>query len=77
MAKSFARIFFLAMWDCRSVCDRTGRGEDELKLIWGLILSEAKVTPNFTPLPSVMLQILQDGGLAAHVQKHGDLQLDT
>jgi 3-isopropylmalate/(R)-2-methylmalate dehydratase small subunit len=44
----------------------------------GRILNKTQnVTLEFSPLPPVMLQILQDGGLAAHVQKHGDLKLDT
>lgn len=28
------------------------------------------------PLPPVMMQILRDGGLKAHVQTHGSLELD-
>ena len=29
----------------------------------------------FSPLPDVMITILNDGGLAAHIQKHGDFKL--
>ncbi|HHV45115.1 MAG TPA: 3-isopropylmalate dehydratase small subunit [Firmicutes bacterium] len=84
LAKSFARIFFrnainvgLPVLICDT--DRIEAGDElEVDLEQGVILNKTKgITLNFTPLPSVMLQILQDGGLAAHVQKHGDLQLDT
>ena len=30
----------------------------------------------FDPLPPVMIKILNDGGLVAHIQKHGDFKLD-
>lgn len=84
LAKSFARIFFrnainvgLPVLICDT--DRIEAGDElEVDLEQGVILNKTKgITLDFTPLPSVMLQILQDGGLAAHVQKHGDLQLDT
>ncbi|HBH17697.1 MAG TPA: 3-isopropylmalate dehydratase, partial [Cyanobacteria bacterium UBA9579] len=28
-----------------------------------------------TPLPDVMIKILNEGGLAKHIEKHGDFQL--
>jgi 3-isopropylmalate/(R)-2-methylmalate dehydratase small subunit len=31
---------------------------------------------SFSPLPQVMITILNDGGLAAHIQKHGDFKLE-
>ncbi len=31
---------------------------------------------NFAPLPDVMIKILNDGGLLAHIEKHGDFKID-
>lgn len=84
LAKSFARIFFrnainvgLPVLICDT--DQIQQGDElEVDLETGRILNKTQnVTLEFSPLPPVMLQILQDGGLAAHVQKHGDLKLDT
>jgi 3-isopropylmalate/(R)-2-methylmalate dehydratase small subunit len=84
LAKSFARIFFrnainvgLPVLICDT--DQIQQGDElEVDLERGRILNKTQnVTLEFSPLPPVMLQILQDGGLAAHVQKHGDLKLDT
>ncbi|MCK9222445.1 MAG: 3-isopropylmalate dehydratase small subunit [Limnochordia bacterium] len=84
LAKSFARIFFrnainvgLPVLICDT--DQIQQGDElEVDLEMGRILNKTQnVTLEFSPLPPVMLQILQDGGLAAHVQKHGDLKLDT
>lgn len=84
LAKSFARIFFrnainvgLPVLICDT--DQIQQGDElEVDLEKGRILNKTQnVALEFSPLPPVMLQILQDGGLAAHVQKHGDLKLDT
>ena len=34
-----------------------------------------KTEIKITPLPDVMIKILNDGGLAKHIEKHGDFQL--
>jgi 3-isopropylmalate/(R)-2-methylmalate dehydratase small subunit len=82
MAKSFARIFFR---NCINVglpaliCDTDAidQGDElEVDLTAGKIVDKTKgTTIGFTPLPTVMVEILQDGGLAEHVRKHGDLEL--
>jgi 3-isopropylmalate/(R)-2-methylmalate dehydratase small subunit len=82
MAKSFARIFFR---NCINVglpalicdTDQFDQGDDlEVDLTSGKIRNKTKGTVvEFTPLPVVMVEILQDGGLAEHVRKHGDLDL--
>lgn len=82
LAKSFARIFFrnainvgLPILECDT--DQISMG-DELQIDLG-----AGIVKNVTtgvelkaaPLPDVMIKILNDGGLAAHIQKHGDFAL--
>lgn len=82
MAKSFARIFFR---NCINVglpaliCDTDAidQGDElEVDLTAGKIADKTKgTTIEFTPLPVVMVEILEDGGLAEHVRKHGDFEL--
>ncbi len=83
MAKSFARIFFrnainvgLPVLVCDT--DRISAG-DQLTVD----LSEGVVNNlttgdrlTFSPLPDAMIKILNDGGLVAHIEKHGDFKLD-
>lgn len=56
---------------------RSTRGDElEVDLTAGKIVDKTKgTTIEFAPLPVVMVEILQDGGLAEHVRKHGDLEL--
>jgi 3-isopropylmalate/(R)-2-methylmalate dehydratase small subunit len=83
LAKSFARIFFR---NCVNVglpalmidTDRINEG-DELEVD----LSEGKIRDLTTgeelaapPLPPVMRQIIQDGGLVEHIKKHGRLAVE-
>ena len=82
LAKSFARIFYRNCFNNglpAIICDtdRIEEGEDyELLPEEGKILSlTSQGTCFFTPLPPVMKKILDDGGLVAHVKKHGDLKL--
>ncbi len=82
MAKSFARIFFrnainigLLLIECDT--DSINEGDKlEADLKKGLVKN---LTQNIeipvTPLPDVMIKILNDGGLAEHIQKHGDFKL--
>ncbi len=83
LAKSFARIFFrnavnvgLPVLICDT--DKISAG-DELEV--DLESGEIKDLTNgqkltFKPLPKSMIRILNDGGLIAHLQKHGDFKLD-
>jgi 3-isopropylmalate/(R)-2-methylmalate dehydratase small subunit len=83
LAKSFARIFFrnsinvgLPVLICDT--DRINDGDElEINLENGLIKDNtSNVELSFTPLPKTMVTILEDGGLVAHIQKHGDFKLD-
>ena len=83
LAKSFARIFFRNANNVGLpvlICDTDQidqHDELEVDLGAGTIKNLTKgVELTFAPLPEVMLTILEDGGLAAHVQKHGDLRLE-
>lgn len=83
LATSFARIFFR---NCINVglppiqCDTDAIAEgDELQvdLAAGQVRNLTRGTSApFAPLPPVMRRILDDGGLLAHVLKHGGLKLD-
>ena len=82
LAKSFARIFFR---NCINtglpavICDTDKIDEgDELEVILGegKVINHTKgITLTFPALPPVMEGILEDGGLAAHIQKHGDFKV--
>ena len=82
LAQSFARIFFRNAINVGLPvlqCDTSGIGEqDELEvdLAGGEVrdLTTGAVIP-FVPLPPVMVTILEDGGLVAHVKKHGGFDL--
>ena len=83
MAKSFARIFYrnainvgLPVLVCET--DKLETGDElEVDLEKGLIRNLSKgLTLDFKPLPKVMINILQDGGLVAHIEKHKDFKLD-
>lgn len=83
LAKSFARIFFrnsinvgLPVLICDT--DKINAGDElEVDLEVGVIkdLTNGEQL-NFKPLPPTMIKILNDGGLLAHIQKHGDFKLD-
>lgn len=83
IAKSFARIFFR---NCINVglpaveldTDRIEQGDElELDLAAGALVNHTQGTRlEFDPLPPVMRRILEDGGLAEHIRKHGDFALD-
>lgn len=79
VAKSFARIFFR---NCINVgvpaleLDTThiqDGDELEVQLEAGKLINHTRgETYTFPPLPGVMTRILEDGGLVAHIKKHGD-----
>ena len=83
VAKSFARIFFR---NCINVglpavmldTDKIDDGDElELDLTAGELRNATKnETYCFPPLPHAMSNILADGGLVEHIQKHGNLNLD-
>lgn len=84
VAVSFARIFYrnaintgLPVLECDT--DLIGPG-DELaaNLEEGVLENRTTgVRIPVKPLPRVMIQILQDGGLAAHFRKYGTFRLDA
>jgi 3-isopropylmalate/(R)-2-methylmalate dehydratase small subunit len=82
LAQSFARIFFRNAINVGLPvlqCDTSGIGEQddlEIDLIAGAVrdLTTGAVIP-FTPLPPVMVTILSDGGLVAHIKRHGGFAL--
>jgi 3-isopropylmalate/(R)-2-methylmalate dehydratase small subunit len=83
VAKSIARIFFR---NCINVglpavivdTDKIEDGDElEMDLTAGTLQNVTKnETHTFPPLPQAMANILSDGGLVEHIQKHGDLKLD-
>jgi len=80
LAKSFARIFYR---NCINIglpavvvdTDQIDERDDlELDLLGGRIVDRTKgLTLTFPPLPPTMAAILDQGGLVAYIQKHGDL----
>ena len=83
IAKSFARIFYrnainvgLPLLECDT--DRIEQGDEiEVDLSTGVIRDKSKsIELKARPLPKAMLNILNDGGLLAHIEKHGDFKLD-
>lgn len=82
LAKGFARIFFRNAINIglpAIICDtdQIEEGNElELDLDKGIIKNLTQnTTLTFSPLPPVMQRILADGGLVAHIQKYGDLQM--
>lgn len=82
IAKSFARIFYrnainigLLAIECDTTSINAG-DELELDVKNGVLknLSQNNAL-EITPLPDVMIKLLNDGGLVEHIKKHGDFQL--
>ncbi len=84
LAESFARIFFRNAINVglpAVICD-TGsiRAGDELELdleAGELVNVTRGERQRVTPLPPVMLAILEDGGLLEHIKKRGGLKLEV
>ncbi len=83
LAKSFARIFYrnainvgLPLLECDT--DKIDVGDElEVDLATGVIKNTTKnIALDSPPLPSVMIKILNDGGLVEHIKKHGDFNVD-
>ena len=83
IAKSFARIFYrnsinvgLPLLECDTSQIEEG-DELEIDLEEGVVYNKTKdISIKVTPLPKVMLQILNEGGLAVHFRKYGTFNLD-
>lgn len=82
IAKSFARIFYrnainigLLAIECDT--DLIDAGDElELDVKNGIIKNLTKQQNiKITPLPDVMIKLLEDGGLVEHIKKHGDFKL--
>ena len=82
LAKSFARIFYrnainigLLLIECDT--DKINAGDElEIDIKEGYVHN---ITQNIkmpiTPLPDVMIKLLNEGGLIEHIKKHGDFDL--
>ncbi len=82
LAKSFARIFYrnainigLLLIECDT--DKINAGDElEIDIKQGFVYN---ITQNIkmpiTPLPDVMIKLLNEGGLIEHIKKHGDFDL--
>jgi len=82
IAKSFARIFYrnainigLLLIECDT--DKINAKDVlEIDIKKGIIKNLTQNTEiAITPLPDVMIKLLQDGGLIEHLKKHGDFEL--
>lgn len=82
LAKSFARIFYrnainigLLLIECDT--DKIdAQDELEIDIKQGIIKNLTKnETIKITPLPDVMIKLLNEGGLIEHLKKHGDFDL--
>ena len=82
LAKSFARIFYrnainigLLLIECDT--DKIdAQDEFEIDIKEGIIKNLTKnETIKITPLPDVMIKLLNEGGLIEHLKKHGDFDL--
>ncbi len=82
LAKSFARIFYrnainigLLLIECDT--DKINAGDElEIDIKQGFVHN---ITQNIkmpiTPLPDVMIKLLNEGGLIEHIKKYGDFDL--
>ncbi len=82
IAKSFARIFYrnainvgLPVMECNT--DRIKEGDElEVDLEGGIVYNRSKKKRiKIKPLARFMIEILKDGGLAAHFKKYGTFKL--
>jgi len=82
IAKSYARIFYrnainigLLALECDT--DKIDAGDElEVNIKEGIIKNITKnIELAITPLPDVMIKLLNDGGLVEHLNKNGDFKL--
>jgi len=81
VAESFARIFYrnavnigLPALECPDITDAVEEGDTiEIDLTGGVIRNTRTGSQlRFTPLPDFLVEVLNDGGLAAYLRKHMD-----
>lgn len=82
LAKSFARIFYRNAINIGLLlieCDTDGidaSDELEIDIKEGFVKNLTKgIQIEITPLPDVMIKLLNEGGLIEHIKKHGDFDL--
>ena len=82
VAKSFARIFYrnainIGLLVLEADTDKINAGDElEVDVKAGIIKNKTQnIELTFTALPDVMIKLLNDGGLVAHLNKHGDFDL--
>lgn len=82
LAKSFARIFYrnainigLLLIECDT--DKIDANDElEIDVKKGFVYNKTKdIKLPFTPLPDVMVKLLNEGGLIQHLKIHGDFDL--
>ncbi len=82
LAKSFARIFYrnainigLLLIECDT--DKINAGDElEIDIKKGYVMNKTQnIKMPITPLPDVMIKLLNEGGLIEHIKKHGDFDL--
>ncbi len=82
LAKSFARIFYrnainigLLLIECDT--DKIDADDElEIDIKQGYVYNVTKgIKMEITPLPDVMIKLLNEGGLIEHIKKHGDFDL--
>lgn len=82
LAKSFARIFYrnsinigLLLIECDT--DKINAADElEIDIKQGFVYNKTQnIKIEFTPLPDVMIKLLNEGGLIEHIKKHGDFDL--
>ncbi len=82
IAKSFARIFYrnainigLLAIECDT--DKIDNGDELVVDIKNGIIKDLtkNIELKITPLPEVMIKLLEDNGLVSHLNKHGDFKL--
>jgi 3-isopropylmalate/(R)-2-methylmalate dehydratase small subunit len=82
VASSFARIFYrnaINVGLATVICEIDGieTGDVlEIRLNQGMLVDETKgIEKKFSPLPSIMRDILQEGGLDYYIRRHGGLRI--
>lgn len=83
LAESFARIFYRNAANVGlpvlEVDTASIKQDDEIEvdLRKGVVVNKTKgIELKVKPLPKVMVNILDDGGLIEHIKKHGDFKLE-
>jgi len=82
IAKSYARIFYrnainIGLLALEADTDKIDAGDTlEIDIKKGIIKNLTKnIELEITPLPDVMIKLLNDGGLVNHLNKYGDFKL--